>query len=567
MKKLRQDTTVKRHVLIVDDEVVNREILGNILSVSYIVEYADNAKEALAALSRQDKQFALILLDLLMPVMDGFEFLKKREASEPLKRIPVIVMTSEKESEVRSLKLGAADFITKPFDMPEVLLARCDRIVELYEDQDIIRQTERDHVSGLYTKDYFFEYIRQIELWSRDIPRDAIVFDIEQFHLVNEFCGRDFGDHLLAEIGSALQKELAPMNAIACRADADTFYSCATHLESYDNIRNIVQGILTDFFEVNHIRVRFGLWENVDRNVEIEAWFDRAKAACDKNRGDLTQSFTRYNNEMHARYMFEETLIRDLQSAIDNRDLEVYYQPKYNIEGDIPRLTSAEALIRWNHPTLGFINPSDFVPLFEGNGLIQKVDNFVWSEAAKQIRKWKETYGITVPVSVNVSRIDILDPELETKLMHLLEENGLSPEEYMLEVTESAYCENMERLIEVIENLRKKGFRIEMDDFGSGYSSLNMITTLPIDILKIDMSFVRNMEKDERNLKLVELVAGVAKFLKIPAVAEGVETESQLKTLKDMGCQIIQGYFFSKPVPPKDFEAFIGKELERRRNP
>jgi EAL domain-containing protein (putative c-di-GMP-specific phosphodiesterase class I)/FixJ family two-component response regulator len=566
MKKLRQSATVKRHVLIVDDEVVNREILGNILSANYAVEYADNAKEALEVLSKKDKQFALILLDLLMPVMDGFEFLKKRETSETLKLIPVIVMTSEKESEVNSLKLGAADFIAKPFDMPEVVLARCERIIELFEDQNIIRQTERDHVTGLYTRDYFFEYIRQIELWGSDIPRDAIVFDIEQFHLVNEFGGRSTGDQLLAKIGAALEKELAPMNAIACRADADTFYIFATHQENYDNVRNIVQGILTDFFEVNHIRVRFGLWENVDHNVEIEAWFDRAKAACDKNRGDLSQSFARYNNDMHARYMFEESLIRDLQSAIDNRNLIVYYQPKYNIEGSVPRLTSAEALIRWNHPTLGFINPSDFVPLFEGNGLIQKVDNFVWSEAAKQIRQWKEAYGITVPVSVNVSRIDILDPELEAKLMRLLEENSLSPEEYMLEVTESAYCENMERLIEVIENLRKKGFRIEMDDFGSGYSSLNMITTLPIDILKIDMSFVRNMEKDERNLKLVELVAGVAKFLKIPAVAEGVETESQLNTLKDMGCQIIQGYFFSKPVPPKDFELFIEKELERRRN-
>ena len=535
MKKLRQITTVKRHVLIVDDEVVNREILGNILSVNYEVEYADNAKEALEALSKQDKRFSLILLDLLMPVMDGFEFLKKRETTETLKRIPVIVMTSEKESEVRSLKLGAADFIAKPFDMPEVVLARCERIIKLFEDQDIIRQTERDHISGLYTKDYFFEYIRQIELWSRDIPRDAIVFDIEQFHLVNEFCGRDFGDHLLAEIGSALKNELAPMNAIACRADADTFYIFATQ------------------------------WENVDRNVEIEAWFDRAKAACDKNRGDLTQAFTRYNNEMHSRYMFEETLIRDLQSAIDNKNLVVYYQPKFNIEGDIPRLTSAEALIRWIHPTLGFISPGDFIPLFEGNGLIQKVDNFVWNEVAKQIRKWKDEFGVTVPVSVNVSRIDILDPELETKFLRLLDENGLSPEEYMLEVTESAYCENMERLIEVIKNLRKKGFRIEMDDFGAGYSSLNMITTLPIDILKIDMSFVRNMEKDERNLKLVELVVGIAKFLKIPAVAEGVETQSQLDTLKGMGCQIIQGYFFSKPVPPKDFAPFIEKELERRR--
>ena len=190
----------------------------------------------------------------------------------------------------------------------------------------------------------------------------------------------------------------------------------------------------------------------------------------------------------------------------------------------------------------------------------------MWSEAAAQIRKWKEQFGITVPVSVNVSRIDILDPSLESKLDNILKENGLSPSEYMLEITESAYSENARRLIEVVENLRKKGFRIEMDDFGSGYSSLNMITSLPIDILKIDMSFIRNMEKDERNMKLVELVIDIAKFLNVPTVAEGVETDSQLNTLKQMGCGIIQGYYFSKPVPPEEFSKFIEKELEHRRN-
>ena len=316
---------------------------------------------------------------------------------------------------------------------------------------------------------------------------------------------------------------------------------------------------------MNNVRIRFGLWENVNRDVEIEAWFDRAKIACNLNRGDFTQSFALYNNDLHARHVFEETLIRDLQDAIDHKDLKVFYQPKYNIASDEPRLASAEALVRWIHPKLGFISPGDFIPLFESNGLIQKVDNFVWNEVAVQIRKWKETYGFAVPVSVNVSRIDILDPTLESKLEGLLKENSLSPNEYMLEITESAYSENMARLIEIVENLRKKGFRIEMDDFGAGYSSLNMITTLPIDILKIDMSFVRNMEKSERDQKLVELVVDIAKFLNVPTVAEGVETQSQLDTLKKMGCEIIQGYYFSKPVPPADFIPFIEKELERRK--
>lgn len=565
MKKLRQNSGIKRRVLIVDDELVNREILGNILSTVYEVEYADNGKIALDMLSRTGAAYSLVLLDLLMPVMDGFEFLKKRETNDKLKRIPVIVMTSEKESEVRSLELGAADFIKKPYDMPEVVIARCNRIVELFEDKNLIRHTERDQVSELYTKDYFFEYIRQIELWGNDISRDALVFDIDQFHLINEFCGRPFGDLMLSKIGKALQKELPAMNAIACRANADTFYVFATHQDDYSKLQATLRSVITDVFKMNNVRIRYGLWENVSRDVEIEAWFDRAKTACNLNRGDFTKSFAVYNNELHARHVFEETLIRDLPDAIEHKDLKVFYQPKYNIAGNEPRLTSAEALVRWIHPKLGFINPGDFIPLFESNGLIQKVDNFVWNEVAVQIRKWKDTYGFAIPVSVNVSRIDILDPKLESKLEGLLEENKLSPNEYMLEITESAYSENMTRLIEIVENLRKKGFRIEMDDFGAGYSSLNMITTLPIDILKIDMSFVRNMEKSERDQKLVELVVDIAKFLNVPTVAEGVETQSQLDTLKKMGCEIIQGYYFSKPVPPADFVPFIEKELERRK--
>ena len=565
MKKFRQNRTIKRNVLIVDDELINREILGNILSQEYTVSYADNAKEALEKLAGQDSSYSLVLLDLLMPVMDGLQFLQKRSEDEALKRIPVIVMTSEKESEVKSLKLGAEDFIKKPFDMPEVVLARCERIIELFEGQSLIKQTERDSVTGLYTHDYFFEYIRQIERWDADTSRDVLVIDIERFHLVNEFCGRPFGDLLLSKIAETLERELPAMNAMACRANADTFYVYAAHQDDYEDLHVAILNVLNDF-KMNNIRVRCGLWENVSKDVEVEAWFDRAKIACDQIRGDYTHTLARYDNEIHARHVFEETLIRDLPEAIANKDLVVYFQPKYNIEGDTPRLTSAEALIRWNHPKLGYVSPSDFVPLFESNGLIQKVDNFVWSEAAAQIRKWKELFGITVPVSVNVSRIDILDPSLESKLDNILKENGLSPSEYMLEITESAYSENARRLIEVVENLRKKGFRIEMDDFGSGYSSLNMITSLPIDILKIDMSFIRNMEKDERNMKLVELIIDIAKFLNVPTVAEGVETDSQLKTLKQMGCGIIQGYYFSKPVPPEKFKKFIEKELEYRRN-
>ena len=566
MEIVGQNGVIKRRVLVVDDEMVNREILGNFLSTVYTVEYASNAKVALGMLTDPDVDYSLILLDLVMPVMGGIEFLQHRNESERLKAIPVIVMTSEKAFEIKCLKLGAADFIAKPFNLPEVVLARCERIVELFENKNIISHTEKDSLTGLFVKDYFFEYIRRVELLGKQVPRDALVFDIEHFHLVNEFCGRPLGNMVLSKIGEALQKLLPSMNGFACRATADTFYVFVSHQEDYSELCEALSAVLSSFFHIGNIRIRYGLWENVSRDFEIEVWFDRAKIACNSNRGDLSKSFARYNNDLHAKYLFEETLIHDLDEAIANKDLRVYYQPKYNIVGKKPRLASAEALVRWIHPKLGFINPGDFIPLFESNGLIRKVDNFVWKEVAAQIRKWKDKYGATIPVSVNVSRINILDPELEMKLENIRTKYDLSAEEFMLEVTESAYSENMKRLVEVVENLRNKGFRIEIDDFGAGYSSLNMLTTIPIDILKIDMSFIRNMEKDERNKKLVKIIIDIAKFLKIPSVAEGVETESQLDTLKKMGCEIIQGFYFSKPVPPKDFASFIEDEIVPGRN-
>ena len=295
----------------------------------------------------------------------------------------------------------------------------------------------------------------------------------------------------------------------------------------------------------------------------MENRFDKATTAANNIRGDYIRNIAYYSKEVYERALYQERLIKDIDGAIANKDFMVYYQPKYGIQGDEPKLRSAEALVRWKHPELGMISPGDFIPLFESNGLVQRLDYFVWKEAASQIKKWKDEFGISVPVSVNVSRIDIFDPELENKILNLLEENDLEPGELMLEITESAYSENADRLIEVIGDFRAKGFKIEMDDFGSGYSSLNTLTTIPIDVLKLDMQFVRNMLKNEKNLKLVEIILDIAKFLEVPVVAEGVEDEEQLRILKERGCEVIQGYYFSKPVPPEEFTQFIIKEKGR----
>ncbi len=558
----RKTNGLRRHILIVDDEMINREILGNLLSKDYEVHFAENGKEALDTLLLHEHIYSLILLDLLMPVMDGFELLDNIKKDEKLRSIPIIVMTSEKDAEVKSIKLGAADFITKPYDMPEVILARCQRIIELHEDKSIIHAAEKDNLTGLYTKDFFTEYIKQIEKYNPDRKMDVSVINIEHFHLINELYGRKEGDKALICIADTLSELLNEMNGIGSRTEADYFYIYNENNDDYDKVLHRLLDSLSKEMPSAHVRLRMGVYKEVDKELTAENWIDRAKTACDRIRGDYSRHIAYYNNEFYEKSKYQEKLISDIEGAITNKDLVVYYQPKYNIQGDEPHLRSAEALIRWNHPEFGMISPGDFIPLFESNGLIQKLDHYVWREAAEQVGKWKKKYGMSVPVSVNVSRMDIYYPKLRDDFIALLKENGLDNNELMMEITESAYADNADQLVNVIEQLRNDGFMIEMDDFGSGYSSLNMLTTIPIDALKMDMKFIRNMQKDEKSMKLVELVLDIADFLQVPVIAEGVETEEQLLLLKERGCDIIQGYYFSKPVPPEEFTTFIERELQ-----
>lgn len=208
------------------------------------------------------------------------------------------------------------------------------------------------------------------------------------------------------------------------------------------------------------------------------------------------------------------------------------------------------------------ISPADFVPLFERNGQIAIVDKYVWNEAARQIVKWREEYGVTIPVSVNLSRVDVFDPTLESTLDGILRYNGLEHAAFKLEVTESAYTENAGQVIRVVESLRNKGYEVEMDDFGTGYSSLNMLSAMPIDVLKMDRAFVQNIEHNEKDIQLVALILDIARNLKIPVVAEGVETEAQIKLLKDLGCAVVQGYYFSRPLHPTEFENTYVKNMK-----
>ena len=306
-----------------------------------------------------------------------------------------------------------------------------------------------------------------------------------------------------------------------------------------------------------HVRVRMGVYAEVDRIVDMERRFDRAKQAADTVRNSFSHAVGMYDDSMREKELFAEQLLDDFYTAIREKQFKIHYQPKFDIRPAEPILNSAEALVRWQHPKLGMISPGVFIPLFEDNGLIRELDCYVWQEATAQIRRWKETLGRVIPVSVNVSRIDLYDPKLLDTLEGIAENENLMGGELLLEITESAYTEDSEQIIRVVSALRERGFFVEMDDFGTGYSSLNMITTLPIDALKLDMQMIRTAFKDGKDTRLLEAVIGLAQSLGLPTIAEGVETAEQMFTLKAMGCDIVQGYYFSKPLPAEEFESYV----------
>jgi len=560
-KERKVSDFLKRQVLVVDDEQINRDMLGYILSQDYGVLYASNGKEALEQLDR-NPQISAVLLDLMMPVMDGFEVLKARQQDDDLKKIPFIVLTSEKDAEVESLRNGANDFIPKPYDMPEVIRARVEKTIDLSENTALIRTVEHDELTKLFRREFFYQYCDKIDKYNQG-DMDAVLMDISHFHLVNEMYGKSFGDDLLKRVAEHVQAFVAPRRGIASRSESDKFLMYLPTGSDYEPLLEEIHESVNSMREgALNVRMRLGVYEKVDKTIEPERRFDRAKVACDMVRDNYNQFIGRYDKSMHEYELYNEQLVSDMESALRNREFIVYYQPKFNIQGEKPSLRSAEALIRWKHSRHGLISPGIFVPLFEKNGMIQKLDRFVWEEAAAQIRRWKEKYGVTVPISVNVSRVDIYDPELVDRFVKLMQSNDLDPADYHLEITESAYTENSDQIVHIVDELRTLGFHVEMDDFGSGYSSLNMLTELPIDALKLDMKFINGMQEDDRKRHMVELMIDIANYLGVPVIAEGVEKEEQMRILKQIGCSAVQGYYFSPPIPAEKFEELIEEHKE-----
>ncbi len=357
--------TRKRKILIVDDEKINSMLLGKILGDEYEISFAENGKKALDVITAEYKTLSIILLDLLMPEMNGYVLLEILVNDKRFKNIPVIVMTSEKTAEIKSLQLGALDFIPKPYDMPEVIKARIKRSIKLAEENSLLTDVENESLTRLYNKEFFVRYVNDLDMFHPELVMDTAFININQFHLVNELYGHKTGNVLLQTTADAIRLILQKNIGLACRCDADTFYLYIAHQNDPQELFEFICSYISKECSLPDISIRVGIYQNSDKGLTVAQRIDRASVACNKCRITYSSSFACYDNDLHEKELFGEKLIRDTDKALAEKQFKVFFQPKYNIEGDKPVLSSAEALIRWVHPEHGMISPGIFIPLFE----------------------------------------------------------------------------------------------------------------------------------------------------------------------------------------------------------
>ena len=544
----------KKQILVVEDNPLNREILIEILAEHYLVLEAENGQEALEVLKEHADSVALILLDVMMPVMDGFTFLDYIKADDELALIPVIVMTqSDSESdEVAALAHGAADFVPKPY-RPQVILHRVASIINLRETAAIVNQFQYDRLTGLYNIQFFYRKVREQLQANPDREYNLVCSNVENFKLYNDTFGVAAGDRLLRDTADIMRRMLGP-DGICGRFSGDRFV-CLQERAKETEDRNAFSPDQRGLAGGRNIVMKWGIYEITDRSVSVEQMCDRALLAADSIKGQYNRHFAVYDDALRGKLLREQAITETMEQALQERQFEVYLQPKYNLHDD--GLAGAEALVRWIHPEWGFMSPGEFIPLFEKNGFITRLDQYVWEQVCALLQSWKKKGYPLLPVSVNVSRADVYQIDLIDTLLQLVEKYGLEPGWLHLEITESAYTENPNQIIETAGKLREIGFVIEMDDFGSGYSSLNMLNQMKLDILKLDMKFIQSETAKPVEQGILRFIVGLAQWMNLGVVAEGVETRQQLERLREIGCDYVQGYFFARPMPAAEFEKLL----------
>lgn len=562
----------KEVALVVDDVETNRLLLKELIGTSFHVEEAADGQEALDILKREYERIAIVILDVVMPVMSGDELLVIMRSTPELEDIPVIMVTSASEAEVKSLELGADDFITKPLDsritLQRIKNVTARRALEKMRLENIrIREVERtnellaervmyDTLTGIYNRNAFCVVTEQRLTQVDDEHYYMLCLDVDRFKTINDLYGREAGDMVICKIADSMQEQVGSLGTFG-RMEADRFACCVPARLLTDDVLDAYTYMRAKYDDFDFkVDLSLGIYsiEN-GSSMSVAQMCDRAYLAVQSIKGKYYERYAYFDESMRDALIKEQRIIDEMENALNEGQFVIYLQPQYNhVTG---KLVGAEALARWHSPVLGDVSPSVFIPIFEKNGFITRLDECIWEQTCRLLRAELDCGIKPVPLSINISRIDIYNPNMLSTLLGLLERYDLPVSLLHLEITESAYVERSEQLLLVVNELRSHGFYIEMDDFGSGYSSLNTLKNVPFDLLKLDMMFLYGADESHRGGRILISVIRMAKWLEIPVIAEGVETTAQADFLKSVGCNIIQGFLYAKPMPADDYDVLL----------
>lgn len=549
-------------VLIVDEDKINRNVLAKILQDEYTIILAGTGKEAIKILKTNFKRIAAIIIDLEMNTMDGYKLLKDIHETSDYSKIPIIASNNlgSEEQEEQALMLGAHDFIVKPYNA-KIIKHRLANTIELMDAVKVVNQVIKDDLTPLHNKQYFMTETREVFLERSDEEFDIICLDIDQFKMVNDSYGMATGDKILYKLGELIGETFGE-DSVCARFTADKFFITLPHqTASYSGMIEVLTNSVNKYVSNIGVKIKIkiccGVYHIHDKAIAIAAMCDRAELATENIKGKYGQVVAFYEDEIRQQMHNNLAITNMMEFALKNNEFQVFYQPKYELSSEC--VAGAEALVRWMNYELGFMSPGSFIPLFERNGFITQLDMFIWESVCKDMREWLDRGNRPFAVSMNVSRADIFNPNLTKILVDLSDKYKLDRKYLHLEITESAYTDNPEQIIKIVTQLRAKGFPIEMDDFGSGYSSLNMLAEIPIDVLKLDMGFVRNELEKPSGKGILGFVISLAKWLNLAVVAEGVETDEQIRILSAMECNYVQGFYYAEPLTKDAFFKLMGE--------
>ena len=427
-----------------------------------------------------------------------------------------------------------------------------DHTADILKHQQELYDATHDKLTGLFTKEHMFNLVKNKLANETDVQYAIAYFDIKDFKMVNDIFGSKMGDHVLQQVADWL-KENSTKDWVYGRLAGDAFGIYFPYDEAYIPVveRRLSRFVISNGSIDQHILMHVGIYKITDPNIDVSIMFDRAHLALTSVKNEYNMHIAIYDDKMRDQVLWDQKISADLEKAIEECQIIPYLQPIVNKSG---KIIGAEALVRWNHPEEGFLAPFKFIPVFEKNGMIAEVDKYIWRCACEILSSWKDEKA-DLFISVNISPKDFYFMDVYAEITNLVAEFKINPARLRIEITETVMMTEAESRMAILRKFREEGFIVEMDDFGSGYSSLNQLKDMPLDVLKIDMKFLGRTDDNNRATTILKNVIRLSDDLGLSSLTEGVETEDQYKMLSEMGCNLFQGYYFAKPMPVKEYEA------------